>query len=131
MQLLRNKPITLAQMLTIFYHMVVTVNKYNKQHHREQIITKDLMKYLKKELTLMSSNNNYMNRHISTSVTLLNDYINHGELHWVEDFMDIVLMSKYMTKYLTSSDWDRIYMCIFISHCYIKPPFRKGQVHFP
>ena len=130
MQLTPSKPITLTQMLTIFYHMVVLVNKHNKQHNTDHIITDDLMKYLKKELTLMSSNNDYMNRHINTSVTLLNDYLNKHYIYWVEDFIDVILCNKHRSKYLTSTDWDQIHLCILVSHCYIKSPFRNAQIIF-
>lgn len=122
--------LTLAQILTLFYVQVVLANEYNKKHNPIFQLGEYPLSCLKKELRLMSSNNEYMRDHISTGITLMNTMLNADKCFWIENFISIFICNKYNTLYLTDETWREIRTCLFEAKAVMKPPFRKGQLTF-
>jgi len=124
------KPLTLAQILMLFYVHVLTINEHNKLHNPNYELSKHYLYNLKKELKLMSSSNDYMNDHIGTPIQMMNYILNNTNTFWTNGFIDEFIIYKWNTLYLTSLEWDEINICLDKSNSTIKPPFHKGQLNF-
>ncbi len=125
------RPLTLAQILTLFYVQVKLVNEHNKKNNPLYQLGEYHMSCLKKELKLMSSNNEYMNDHIRMPITMMNDQLNsEKESFWIENFIIIFIRRRYNTLYLTDETWNEIEICLSKASAAMKPPFHKGQLTF-
>ena len=124
------RPLTLAQVLTLFYVIVIQANEHNKKHNPTYQLGEYYLRCLKKELHLMSSNNDYMNIHINTPITLMHSMLRENDRFWIEDFISRFICQKHSTLYLTYEMWNEIKSCLIETPAFITPPFRKGQLTF-
>lgn len=111
-----NRPLTLAMVLTILLSLVEQVNKINyKKNTFHWLISEDILNKLRKEFNLMSSDNDYMYKHICLPIDTINKYYSKKTTLWLEEFVYYLIIGKTNSKFLTFDEWEHIYHQIFQS----------------